>query len=145
MLPGRGMSSSVKWVKAVGPVGSEFIFRGQVMLGLWFRCLGGMFSCVMMHDNTILLAQALVSLCVSQVMIQTQPHLGCQEGKMGGIGRGMVPPCPILETLPSLLSTHTAQILLIGPRRWTLAVSSARRNRGKLGIQFSDGVLAWRA
>lgn len=59
--------------------------------------------------------------------------------------RRLVPPCPTQKTLPSLPSIHIAQLLLIGPRRWRPARSSARRERGKLGTQLHERGLSWHA
>lgn len=59
--------------------------------------------------------------------------------------RILVPPCPTQKTLPILPSIHITQVLLIGPRRWRPARSSARRERGKLGTQLHERGLSWHA
>lgn len=107
------------------------------------------------YGNAILLAQALAFLPVSRV-IKAKPLLGCQEDKMEGVGSGAVSgsqlsqllqntgaPYPTQETLATLTTIHTAQVLLVGPGRWNPARSPARRNRGKLGTQLHERAPVW--
>lgn len=67
----------------------------------------------------------------------------CLAVSCPNFSRTLEPPCPTQETLATLTTIHTAQVLLVGPGRWNPARSPARRNRGKLGTQLHERAPVW--